>query len=62
MLPASRADAIKIGHPIYFTGKPCKRGHVSERDTVYGYCLVCRKEVAENARRTAREAIRNGGL
>ena len=39
-----RKDAIKKGLVRYFTGKPCPRGHISER-TIYGNaCLTCRAE------------------
>ena len=27
----TRAQAIKDGDKLYFTGKPCKHGHVAER-------------------------------
>lgn len=35
-----RSDAIAIGVSRYFTGKPCKHGHVSER-YVHGGCIEC---------------------
>jgi 5-methylcytosine-specific restriction endonuclease McrA len=38
----SRAAAISQGLSRYFTGKPCKQGHVAER-TVVGGCIVCRE-------------------
>lgn len=43
-LPAviSRKDAIAKGLKRYFTGKPCKRGHVVERLT-HGECPKCQK-------------------
>lgn len=37
----SRAAAIKAGAKTYFTGKPCKRGHVSERYAANGTCIEC---------------------
>ena len=30
-LPSKRSEAIALGAPHYFTGKPCKRGHVDLR-------------------------------
>lgn len=36
----SREEAEAIGQRWYFTGKPCKFGHVSKRH-VKGYCYVC---------------------
>lgn len=37
----SRAEANAAGLPRYFTGKPCKHGHVAERYTSYGGCVPC---------------------
>lgn len=42
--PISREDAIAAGSKRYFTGKPCKRGHVSERKVSDHACLACRNE------------------
>lgn len=40
----SRKQAIDSGYAKYFTGKPCNRGHVSERRTGSGACLMCSAE------------------
>lgn len=37
----SRADAKAAGLKRYFTGKPCKHGHVSERLLSDRNCLAC---------------------
>lgn len=37
----SRADAIARGLKFYFTGKPCRRGHVAQRKLMGGMCGVC---------------------
>lgn len=37
----SRQEAIEERLPRYFTGEPCKHGHVSERRTVSGACIEC---------------------
>jgi hypothetical protein len=37
----SRDDAITLGLKRFFTGSPCKFGHISERSTASGSCLVC---------------------
>ena len=37
----TRAEARVQGLIRYFTGKPCKRGHLSERHTSTGNCLEC---------------------
>ena len=39
---AERDKAKAQGLTRYFTGKPCKYGHVSERNTKTGKCLECR--------------------
>lgn len=37
----TRADAIKQGLSHYFTGNPCKHGHICKRFTVSGNCTYC---------------------
>ena len=50
--PKTRTEAKEIGAKYYFTGKPCKRGHISIRETK-GNCVECRKVewAADNERR-----------
>ena len=40
-LPKTRAEALERGLKRYFTGKPCKRGHVAERLVSIGDCIEC---------------------
>lgn len=40
-LPKSRKEAKASGSPHYFTGKPCKRGHVTKRFTSGLQCSKC---------------------
>ena len=40
----SRAEAKAIGYKKYFTGKPCKHGHISERYTNSKHCIDCLKQ------------------
>src|SRR4051812_28822500 len=35
----TRAEALAAALPRYFTGKPCKYGHVAERSTAASYCI-----------------------
>lgn len=42
-LPRSRAEAIDAGVKKYFTGKPCKWGHVSPRMVSNRRCCDCQK-------------------
>lgn len=37
----SRSDAVKAGLRFYFTGKPCKHGHISERHIASYNCAEC---------------------
>ena len=37
-----RAAAKIAGQARYFTGRPCPRGHIAERQTSTGQCVACR--------------------
>lgn len=39
-----RQDALAIGSSKYYTGKPCRAGHLSERWSSDGTCCVCKAE------------------
>ena len=39
--PASQAEALRQGVTYYFTGKPCKHGHLSERFAKNKNCREC---------------------
>jgi Autographiviridae endonuclease VII len=45
----SRAEAYELGLTHYFTGKPCKHGHVAPR-FVKGSCFECCKVEAKSER------------
>lgn len=47
----TRIDAAKAGFKRYYTGKPCKHGHSSERWVYNGHCVACTMET--NRRRHA---------
>lgn len=40
----SREKAIELGLPHYFTGDPCRNGHIEKRQTSYRNCLGCMRE------------------
>ncbi|BDI37384.1 MULTISPECIES: hypothetical protein [unclassified Escherichia] len=40
----TRIDAAKRGLKRYYTGKPCKHGHDSERWVYNGHCVECTME------------------
>jgi group I intron endonuclease len=48
-LPRTRTEAKKMGAKQYFTGIPCKHGHVSARYTK-GECVRCSSEAAKSRR------------
>lgn len=40
----TRKDAIQLGLKKYFTGKPCRQGHVALRTVSGKNCVVCQSE------------------
>src|ERR1044071_8596093 len=40
----SREEALAAGLKRYFTGKPCRNGHIAERNTSHKQCLTCKRE------------------
>ena len=54
----SRGDAIAAGKTRYFTGKPCKRGHVSERMVSTLTCVHCKQEREKNEYAGAKRSSR----
>lgn len=45
-----RKTALNKGLARYFTGQPCKRGHVAERKVGNGCCTECAKQLTRNWR------------
>ena len=56
-LPKSRAEAKAQGAAYYFTGEPCKHGHVAPRKTK-GACVECLKLEWERGNQTRAEYFR----
>jgi hypothetical protein len=56
-LPKSRPEAKAIGAKYYFTGEPCKYGHIAPRKTK-GSCVECLKVEWEKANVTRAEYFR----
>ena len=61
----TRSEAMILGLDRYYTGEPCKHGHLVQKLTVNGTCVEClrqkkatpqQKERANSARRKARAA------
>ena len=47
-----RKDAISLGLNHYFTGKPCKNGHVAKRRVVSKNCVKCAYDSAQSKGRS----------
>lgn len=43
VLPTSLTSARLAGSKTYFTGRPCKRGHIAERLSSCGNCIECQR-------------------
>lgn len=56
-LPKTCAEARALGLNRYFTGKPCKNGHVSPRKVSHNECLVCSKNAIRNWRRAHADRV-----
>ena len=46
----SRTEAKAKGLRFYFTGKPCKHGHVAERQVFNATCVECERAAVEKSR------------
>ena len=53
----SRQEAINQGLKTYFTGKPCKNGHISER-MICCICIACHQESGKKYRENNKEQIK----
>lgn len=53
-----REAAKAAGASTYFTGKPCKYGHVVHRNTADSSCTECRRQFKQKYRRQARKYAR----
>ena len=53
----TRQEAEKAGQRFYFNGKPCPKGHLSERMLPYGHCVACHKEGTKRWKRENREKV-----
>ena len=52
-----RADARRSGMTKYFTGNPCKHGHIVPRYTANGLCVTCAVRVNLKSRSKRRSEI-----
>lgn len=49
-LPSSKKEAQVSGLDYFFTGQPCKRGHIAQRRTKNGGCFECISEAKKRYR------------
>lgn len=53
----SKKEAKEKGLNRYFTGKPCKHGHISERRTENSNCVECQKVFMQGYYKNNKEAM-----
>ena len=58
-LPKKRADALLLNSAYYFTGKPCKHGHIEPRTTFSGICRQCQVDSSTKLIKKPAGIIRN---
>ena|SRR6516225_6822231 len=56
-----RNEASALGLKRFFTGNPCKRGHVAERDVDSRECMECSRERGRKRRAADPEGYREYG-
>ena len=56
-LPKTRSEAQKTGSKYYFTGQPCKHGHIAPRKTK-GACIECIKAEWQKSNETRADYFR----
>ena len=44
MIPKTAKEAKLLGFTKYFTGRPCKNNHITERHTSNKYCVACKNQ------------------
>lgn len=57
-LPSSYSEALAVGSKRYFTGRPCKHGHVDERRASDGSCCECQRAYARRKREEDSESAK----
>lgn len=58
----SRQEAIKRGLRHYFTGRPCKRGHIEPRFVSIRTCMGCERESSAKYKHENAERLRQARL
>jgi len=52
----TRKEAAQLGQTKYYTGKPCKHGHLAQRYVSSGLCISCTADRAKGFRRNVADA------
>lgn len=60
-LPKDVKEARRLGEPTYFTGEPCKRGHVAERRADNRMCVECHRGYIKRVRQRPSRCPHCGG-
>ena len=55
----NKKDAKAAGLDSYFTGKPCKHGHISIRRVSNGHCVECKQNIDRSGRADGVKAANN---
>jgi hypothetical protein len=55
----NKKEATEKGLTFYFTGKPCKHGHISERLVKGGSCRECKNSISAKKRNENNSQISN---
>ena len=56
MLPIDRATALAIGASHFYSGVPCRRGHLSKRTALRDTCLECNAMASRKYKNTEKAA------
>ena len=57
-LPKTQLEAARMGMKEYYTGRPCKHGHIAERWAMNGACKECARIRSVNWQRGRRALIK----
>jgi len=53
-----RKEAKRLGLTYYYTGKPCKHGHIDKRQTSNGGCIICIGEYVKRHPEKRKETVK----
>ena len=56
-MKSTRMEAAQNGDLEYYTGKPCKNGHITIRNTLTGACKECNAEYVKRHKNKYRDLI-----